>query len=71
MAMLTNDQQRRQTRHKAIELEELFASINTGTAGDVGCKDLQAAGIAAQLDDLRAEIADYDDQHPSESLTAR
>jgi hypothetical protein len=40
-------------------------------AGDVGFQDLQAAGITAKLDDLRAEITGYDDQRPGESLTAR
>jgi HTH-type transcriptional regulator / antitoxin HigA len=59
--MIANDRQHQQTRKKATELEELLASVHAGTAGDEGFRDLQAAGISSQLDDLRAELAEYDD----------
>jgi HTH-type transcriptional regulator / antitoxin HigA len=59
--MIANDRQYQQTSKKATELERLLASIHDGTAGDDGFRDLQADALQSQLDDLRVELAEYDE----------
>ena len=59
--MITNDRQYQQTSKKATELERLLASIHDGIAGDDGFRDLQAEALQSQLDDLRVELAEYDE----------
>ncbi len=59
--MIANDRQYQQTRKKATELERLLAAVEDGTAGDDGFRDLQADALQSQLDDLRVELAEYDE----------
>ena len=59
--MIANDRQYQQTSKKATELERLLASIHDGIAGDDGFRDLQAEALQSQLDDLRVELAEYDE----------
>ena len=59
--MIANDRQYQQTRKKTTELERLLAAVHDGTAGDDGFRDLQADAVQSQLDDLRVELAEYDE----------
>jgi HTH-type transcriptional regulator / antitoxin HigA len=67
--MISNDRQYQQTRKKAAELERLLTGVQNGTAGDDGFRDLQADGLRSQLDDLGAELADYDDLRSGATTT--
>lgn len=58
--MIANERQYRVTRKKLGELADLQASIEAGTAGDEGFRDLQAGALDSQMDDLRHEIAEYE-----------
>jgi HTH-type transcriptional regulator / antitoxin HigA len=59
--MIANDRQYQQTRKKAGELDLLLDAVRDGSAGDDGFRDLQDEALLGQLDDLRGEIAEYDD----------
>jgi HTH-type transcriptional regulator/antitoxin HigA len=59
--MIANDRQYQQTRKKAADLDRLLAAVVDGTAGDDGFRDLQVDGLSSQLDDLRVELAEYDE----------
>ncbi len=58
--MIANERQYQQTRKKVSELDRLQASIALGTAGDDGFRDLQAAAVASQRDDLYGELSEYE-----------
>jgi HTH-type transcriptional regulator / antitoxin HigA len=60
MDMITNERQYEQTRKQLSTLESLLASTQSGTAGDDGFRDIQAAGLASQIQDLREEVAEYE-----------
>jgi HTH-type transcriptional regulator/antitoxin HigA len=60
MDMITNERQYEQTRKQLTMLESLLASTQAGEAGDDGFRDLQAAGLASQIQDLRDELTDYE-----------
>ena len=57
--MITNERQFEQTRKQLELLEALLVSTATGAAGDEGFRDLQAAGLTAQIGDLRTELDEY------------
>jgi len=59
--MIANERQYQQTRKRLAELVQLLAGIEAGTAGDEGFRDLQAAGVAGQAEDLRAELSEYEE----------
>lgn len=58
--MITNERQYEQTRKQLAMLESLLAATEAGDAGDDGFRDVQAAGLASQIQDLRDEITDYE-----------
>lgn len=58
--MIANDRQYQHSRKQIGELEALLASLRAGTAGDDGFRDLQEAALVGQIDDVRAEIAEYE-----------
>lgn len=58
--MITNERQYEQTRKQLGRLESLVASTEAGEAGDDGFRDVQAAGLASQINDLRDEILEYE-----------
>lgn len=58
--MITNERQYEQTRKQLEGLESLLASTQAGKAGDEGFRDVQAAGLASQVMDLREEIGEYE-----------
>ena len=59
--MITNERQYEQTRKQLAGLEALLASTQAGEAGDDGFRDVQAAGLASQIEDLRGELQEYED----------
>ena len=54
--MIANEHQHELTRRKLADLDALRASVEAGTAGDDGFRDLQAAALASVGDDLREEL---------------
>ena len=58
--MITNERQYEQTRKQLTMLESLLASTEAGTAGNDGFRDMQAAGLASQIQDLRDELSEYE-----------
>lgn len=58
--MITNERQHEQTRKQLAMLESLLASTEAGTAGSDGFRDVQAAGLASQIQDLRDELTEYE-----------
>lgn len=58
--MITNERQYEQTRKQLTMLESLLASTQAGEAGDDGFRDVQAAGLASQIQDLRDELTEYE-----------
>jgi len=58
--MIANERQYQVTRKKLAELAELKTSVEQGTAGDDGFSDFQADALESQMDDLRAEVAEYE-----------
>jgi len=58
--VIANERQYQVTRKKLGELEDLKASVERETAGDEGFRDLQAAALESQVEDLRDEIAEYE-----------
>jgi len=58
--VIANERQYQVTRKKLAELAELKASVELGTAGDDGFRDLQADALESQMDDLRDEVAEYE-----------
>jgi HTH-type transcriptional regulator/antitoxin HigA len=67
--MIANDRQYQQTRKKTGELEHMLAAVQAGTAGDDGFRDLQSDALASQLDDLRRELAEYDELRSGATTT--
>ena len=67
--MIANDRQYQQTRKRIADLERLLAAVNEGTAGDEGFRDLQADALSSQLDDLRVELAEYDELRSGAATT--
>ena len=65
--MITNERQYEQTRKQLAMLGSLLASTQAGTAGDDGFRDVQAAGLASQIQDLRAELAEYEQLRDGET----
>jgi HTH-type transcriptional regulator / antitoxin HigA len=59
--MIANERQYQQTRAKLAELERLLTSTEAGLAGDDGFRDVQAAALADQIDELRLELGEYED----------
>lgn len=59
--MITNERQYEQTRKQLAGLEALLASTQAGEAGDDGFRDVQAAGLASQIEDLRDELNEYEE----------
>lgn len=57
--MITNERQYEQTRKQLAMLESLLAATQAGDAGDDGFRDVQAAGLASQIQDLREELTEY------------
>lgn len=58
--MITNERQYEQTRKQLAGLESLLGSTQAGMAGDDGFRDVQAAGLASQIQDLRDELEEYE-----------
>jgi HTH-type transcriptional regulator / antitoxin HigA len=58
--MISNDRQYQHSRKQVGELEGLLASLRAGTAGDDGFRDLQEAALVGQIEDVCAEIAEYE-----------
>ena len=58
--MITNERQYEQTRKQLSMLESLLASTQAGEAGDDGFRDVQAAGLTSQIQDLRDELTEYE-----------
>ena len=58
--MITNERQYEQTRKQLDRLASLLASTEAGQAGDDGFRDVQAAGLASQIQDLRDELVEYE-----------
>ena len=58
--MIANERQSQVTRNKLGELAELRASVERGTVGADGFRDLQAQALDRQMEDLREEIAEYE-----------
>lgn len=58
--MITNERQYEQTRKQLDRLASLLASTEAGEAGDDGFRDVQAAGLTSQIQDLRDEILEYE-----------
>lgn len=69
--MIANERQYQQTRKMLGELEHLLASTSAGTAGDDGFRDLQAAGLRSQVDDLRDELDEYEQLRDGTTRTIR
>ena len=67
--MISNDRQYQHSRKQAGELEALLAALRAGTAGDDGFRDLQEAALVGQIDDVRSEIAEYDQLRSGEATT--
>ena len=67
--MIANERQYQQTRKKLAELDAPRASVDAGTAGDEGLRDLQTAGLASQSDDLRDELAEYEESRAGNTTT--
>lgn len=65
--MISNERQYQQTRRQLEDLERLLASTEAGAAGDDGFRDLQAAGMSSQIEDLRDEIAEYESLRDGET----
>lgn len=60
MDVIINERQYEQTRKQLRGLESLLASTEAGEAGDEGFRDVQVAGLASQIEDLRRELDDYE-----------
>jgi HTH-type transcriptional regulator/antitoxin HigA len=60
MDMITNERQYEQTRKQLTTLESLLASTQAGQAGHDGFRDVQAAALTSQIQDLRHELTDYE-----------
>lgn len=58
--MITNERQYEQTRKQLTMLESLLADTQAGTAGNDGFRDVQAAGLESQIQDLRDELTEYE-----------
>jgi DNA-binding XRE family transcriptional regulator len=58
--MIANERQYQVTKKKLAELTDLRSSVDEGTAGDDGFEDLQADALAGMVEDLRAELAEYE-----------
>jgi HTH-type transcriptional regulator / antitoxin HigA len=69
MDMIANDRQFQHTRKRITDLEQLLVSVEDGTAGDDGFRDLQADGLRSQLDDLRTELREYDELRSGSTTT--
>lgn len=60
--MITTESQYQQTRKKLAELDELIVATESGDAGGDNFRDVQLPGLRRQIDDLRAEITEYEKQ---------
>ncbi len=58
--MITNERQYEQTRKQLTMLESSLAGTQAGTAGNDGFRDVQAAGLESQIQDLRDELTEYE-----------
>jgi len=58
--MIANERQYQVTQKKLAELADLRSAVDGGDAGDNGFEDLQADALAGMVEDLRAEIAEYE-----------
>ena len=67
--MIANERQYQQTRKKLADLDALSAAVDSGTAGDDGFRDLQAAGLASQSRDLCDELAEYEELRAGNTTT--
>ena len=67
--MISNDRQYQHSRKQVSELEALLASLRAGTAGDNGFRDVQEAALVGQIDDVRAEIAEYEELRSGTATT--
>ena len=65
----SNDRQYRHSRRQVGELGALLASLRAGTAGDDGFRDVHEAALVGQIDDVRAEIAEYELLRPGTATT--
>ena len=59
--MIANDRQYQHTRKQIAELESTLAAVESGSAGDDGFRDLQADAVRGVLEDMRKEVAEYDE----------
>jgi hypothetical protein len=57
---VTNTAEYEHTRRKLADLEQLIEALSEGSAGDDGFRDLQLAGLRSQAEDLREELAEFD-----------
>ena len=58
--MIRSARQYEETRSQLERLALLLASTEAGEAGDDGFRDVQAAALASQMQDLRDELHEYD-----------
>jgi HTH-type transcriptional regulator/antitoxin HigA len=58
--MITNERQYEQTRKQLTMLKPPLAGTLAGTAGNDGFRDVQAAGLESQIQDLRDELTEYE-----------
>ncbi len=67
--MIANERQYHVTRKKLGELQSLRDSAVNDTDDPDGFRDLQIAGIESQMDDLREEVAEYDQLRAGKTTT--
>ena len=59
--MIANDRQYQHTRKQVLEMEATLVALAGGMAGDDGFRDLQTDAVRGVLEDMRTEMAEYDD----------
>ena len=59
--MIANDRQYQHTRKQVLEMEATLVALEAGMAGDDGFRDLQTDAVRGVLEDMRTEMAEYDD----------
>jgi DNA-binding XRE family transcriptional regulator len=67
--MIANERQYNVTRKKLGDLEHLKASLDRGEAGDDGFRDLQGEALESVMEDLRTELAEYEQLRSGEIST--
>lgn len=59
--MITNEVQYRATKAHAARFEEALRNLQADTASDRKRRELEIAAVRAQLGDLQAELAEYEE----------